>query len=298
MEKIIAAIKKCSTEIEIQKARSAGLLLKEQEKEASKKRLADLKAKLRAEQVEHLAGGKNVSNLDLEREIESAEKADIAATENAAIAADARKVIAGNIANLLAEIEKLQGDLQIAKLDTFENDFSTASKEVVAATIRLSDAQSQLYNAEKTKWDLILDNLSGKFKKAVRLYTDEYLPELHAGLDDIPLRVDPSQKQFNVVQANSNKEPVLMDSIFRKMEWTLKPAAAIAEVQADVFQDETNKRYLLKLLGELGSLVKNSVSTKNFSAPEWAFSGNSIWSKWTAADQTEPVRKFLRDLDA
>lgn len=300
MKEITAAINKCSTEIETLQARSEEQRLIEQEKEQSKKLVADLKAKLRAEQVEHLADGMDVCNLDLEREIEAAVQADISAIENAAKAADVRKVIAQRIADKLAEIEKLQGDLQIAKLETFERDFSAASKSVVSAAVRLREAENQLYNAEKEKQGMILDNLSGKFKKAVRQYNDEYLPELIARLADVPLKNDPSQLNhfISVIQANSNKQPVVLSSLFHKMAYTLKPAAAIAEVQAVVLKDETNKRALLKLLRELGLLVKNAVSTKNVTATEWAFDGDACWREWTAADQTEPVRQWLRDLDA
>ena len=248
-----------------------------------------------------LAKAEHVDTRKIDVEIAKAKQDVSDAQAHSADAQKAIQLIDDEISALQREVTKNDQAVVISKLENFDNSYSAADANVIEAQKALSAAMAKAESALEKRQSVVFGNLDGKVLKALKLIEDDLLPEFNSEIESLEPVQSGEQEGIKVIQPQKKvlKTPgqndTFRDSIFTKIEFVLKGAAAIAEVQSEVLKQDANKKSILKLLGYIGSATVGAVRNKGLVAPEWAFSGTSYWKYWTSEDQTEPVVAFLRD---
>lgn len=277
-----------------------------QELEARKAHLFTIKAKpseikshfvaLKQRLAQAMADGNEADIAATNRGISEAAQNELRAIEQAEIASHAIKLVDEQIAEVMREIDKEKQTQLIAGVETFEAKNKAAKEHKQQIHEKLFAVQREADEADAAHRQLVRDNLDGRYFAALKHYDEVLMFELNEAISSAALSTSANSFDGVTMRQNTPNKASANDALFKKIESTLQPAAAIAEVQATFLKIETNKRELLNRLNLLGAKIKAAVLNSDFVVPELFFAAESkCWSSWTSDDQLEPVIEFLRE---
>lgn len=188
------------------------------------------------------------------------------------------------------EIQSVRREIRIAGLENFKDAICSANKLRLEARQQLDDAESEDIASRQAVIGILKENLIGKAESAMKFFEENLLPELLLKITPAPAEEMPSQG-ISLISPVSKNQP---DSIFTKIEFKLKPVAALAFILDEVFQDRDMKLTLLNHLDRVRQIAQMAVRRKSFTVSAWAF-GNSAYGEWATPEHIEPLREFLRE---
>lgn len=206
---------------------------------------------------------------------------------------------------LLPEIQKkldaLEEDRKINGVNEFESAYAHAIETDHAIQIKLSEVQAEANASTENIRQLVRDCLDGKVYKRLRKVEEVLLPEFISEIDSLSAAKLEKSDGIRIIRSETkvvktpDQNDSFRDSSFRKLEFELREAVAIAEVQSEVLENDSNKKALLKILKSIGAITQSAVRDKGLVAPQWAFAGSGCWRDWTSEEDVAPIHAFLCD---
>jgi chromosome segregation ATPase len=235
--------------------------------------------------------GEQCDSATIDAEIDALELAEGDAKERAEAARLAIVKLDEQLAQLEKSLAETETAIRIAMKDDFKERNNAARKANVAANEAMLTAQSVAMQTA-LDWQNIRREYVLTLAEEGLIEFEKLNSELETYVENMPIVERDAQQ---VVVGRSNDKTPHLGTVFSKMEYVLKPAAAAAEVIALVYKDDNIRRVFLKRLTSFGAYVGAAVRQKAFQSPGWAFTGTGGWKGWTSPEELEPIKKFLRD---